>query len=113
MRFALIFLAACYSPSARDWPDTDAVGPSSVSLAITIMGPGRITIVDVGTCDSATAPHGQCTFMVPPNAMRELQAAATQEDHPFVSWSQGCMGMTATCSVLPVMSPTQVGAKFQ
>jgi len=113
MRFWLVLLAACYSPSTRDWSSVDAPATTNVSLSITIMGPGQVTIVDVGTCDSDTAPHGQCTYMVPANATRELEAAATHEDHPFAGWTQACTGKATTCSVLPVTSPTQVGAKFQ
>ena len=106
----LVVVAACYSPTARDWLSTDA--NAGVALTVTIMGEGRVTIVDVGTCDSATAPHGTCTFTVAGGATRELQAAATTEDHPFSGWTQGCSGKATSCSLV-VMSPTQVGAKFQ
>lgn len=110
MRALLLFVAACYSPTARDWVSTDA--NPDVTLTVTIMGQGKVTITDVGACDSDTAPHGTCTFMVPATGTRELQAAATNEDHPFMSWTQGCSGKSTTCSLV-VMSPTQVGAKFQ
>jgi hypothetical protein len=118
MRAALaaMFLAACYAPDARGWtdPGPDAPpAPAMISLTVTIMGPGRITVEDVGTCDSKTAPHGTCSFNVPANAMRQLQATPTNEDHPFSGWTQACTGKVATCSLLLVTSPTQVGAKFQ
>ncbi len=108
---ATAVLAACYSPDARQWSDTDA--STAISLTVTIMGAGKVTVVDVGTCDSATAPHGICTFAVPAEQMRELDASATKEDHPFAGWSMACTGEVATCSLAPVTSPTQVGAKFE
>lgn len=110
MRAALLMLAACYSPTARDWASTDA--NPDVALTVTIMGEGKVTIADVGACDSATAPHGMCTFTVPGGMTRQLQAAATNEDHPFSGWTQGCSGKSTSCSLV-VMSPTQVGARFQ
>jgi hypothetical protein len=113
MRIALAALAvaACYSPDHRNWGNPDAT--TAVSLTVTIMGAGQVTVDNVGTCDSETAPHGTCTFSVPASAMQTLEAAATKEDHPFVGWTLACTGKTVSCSLLPVMSPTQVGAKFQ
>lgn len=135
-------LAGCYSPDARDCTVTCAASsqcltgqvcgtdgfcaapkvaghcstidaaPQEVDLTITIDGSGRVTVETVGTCDDS-APHHACTFHVPANTTRILDATAKDEDHPFVSWSQACTGASPSCSLVPVTSPTQVGAKFQ
>lgn len=101
---AALVMAACYSPDHRDWTSLDAA--TSVRLTVTIMGSGQVTVDNVGTC-----AHPTCTFDVPARSTLMLQAAATNEDHPFDGWTQACTGKDDTCSVL-VMSPTQVGAKF-
>lgn len=103
---AFVLLAACYSPESRQWTTTDAALP--ITLVVNITGPGQVTIADVGTCS-----QDHCMFAVPANTQRELEATATKEDHPFQQWTMTCTGTDVTCALLPVMSPTQVGAKFQ
>ncbi len=137
-----VLLAGCYSPDARDCTVSCAASsqclagqvcgadgfcaapkvaghcspidaaPAEVMLSITIEGSGSVTIETVGTCDDS-APHHTCTFPVTAHTLRVLDAIAKDEDHPFASWSQACTGSAATCSLVPVTSPTQVGAKFQ
>ncbi len=136
-------LAGCYSPDARDCTvtctaaaqcvagqtcgaDGFCAAPSvaghcsrldaaaqQIALAITIQGSGRVTVDSVGTCDADTAPHQTCTFVVPANALRVLDAIASDQDQAFVTWTQACAGSQPTCALVPVMSPTHVGAKFQ
>jgi hypothetical protein len=101
----LVLLAACYSPEARQWT-TDA--PATVTLVVTITGSGHVTIGDLGTCSEP-----RCSYTVPASQRIELDANAVKEDHPFAQWSMSCTGTDSTCSLTPVMSPTQVGAKFQ
>lgn len=108
MRAALaaLALAACYSPDHRGWGNPDAT--TAVSLTVTIMGAGQVTVEGVGTCAKPS-----CTFDVPAQSMLKLDASATKEDHPFQGWTQGCSGTTASCSLPPVMTNTLVAAKFE
>ncbi len=102
----------CAAPQVAGHCSPIDAAPQEVDLTITIAGSGRVTVETVGTCDDS-APHHACTFRVAASTPRTLDAIAKDEDHPFVSWSEGCAGSSATCTLVPVTSPTQVGAKFQ
>lgn len=136
-------LAGCYSPDAVDCtvecsaadqcadgqicgPDKfcaapDVAGmcnsqntdePQSVSLVITIEGKGRVTVDGAGTCDSDGPSQGNCMFSVTAGVMRQLKALENK-DREFISWTSTCSGSSSTCTLTPVMSLTQVGAKFE
>jgi hypothetical protein len=89
------------------------LGLTALSLSIVIDGSGRVAVDELGACDSDTAPHHTCTFTVMARTTRTLSALANNEEHPFQSWAQACTGTSPSCSVVPVISPTLVEAKFQ
>ncbi|NVB79209.1 MAG: hypothetical protein HOV81_12480 [Kofleriaceae bacterium] len=95
--------------------DNGAGGPA-VRLVIAIMGKGKVTVEDIGSCDSeessGSGPAGQCTFMVPMGVARELEAIEAH-DKEFEFWSQGCLGTAHSCMVTPTLASTTVGAKFE
>jgi hypothetical protein len=103
----LVLVAACYSPDSRQWGNTDG-GGSPVILVVNISGPGKVTIDNVGTCGEP-----RCMYVIPGNTQRQLVATPANEEHSFQQWTMSCSGEVATCSVVPVFSPTQVGAKFE
>jgi hypothetical protein len=86
--------------------------PQSVTLMVTISGHGKVTIDKVGTCDSESPSQGTCMFAVLANVMQKLKAVENN-DREFVSWTSTCSGSSSTCTVTPVTSLTQVGARFE
>jgi hypothetical protein len=86
--------------------------PQSVLLMISIEGRGKITVEDVGSCDTDGPQAGACMFSVTPNLTRQLKAIE-KDDREFISWTSVCSGTATSCSVTPVMALTQVGAKFE
>jgi len=86
---------------------------TTLSLSIVIMGSGSVAVDELGACDSYTAPNHTCTFTVMARTTRMLSAIANNEEHPFKSWAQACTGTSASCSLVPVISPTVVEAKFE
>ena len=87
-------------------------GPQSVSLVVTIEGMGKVTVDELGSCDSADAVNGQCTFTVPSGVVQTLKAIEKSESE-FLSWTSTCSGSSSTCTFAAVMPLTQVGAKFE
>ncbi|HEY5951381.1 MAG TPA: hypothetical protein VIV40_38070 [Kofleriaceae bacterium] len=83
-----------------------------ISLTITIEGHGKVTIDGVGTCDSESPNEGVCTYAVAAGVARQLKAMPAK-DREFISWTSTCTGSQSTCTLTPVMSLTQVGAKFE
>jgi hypothetical protein len=51
-------------------------------------------------------------FAVLENVMQKLKAVENN-DREFVSWTSTCSGSSSTCTVTPVTSLTQVGARFE
>lgn len=86
--------------------------PETVALAITIEGHGKVSIEQVGMCDSESPSAGLCTFSVMPGVAQQLKAVENK-DREFVSWTATCSGTSETCRLTPVMALTQVGAKFE
>lgn len=86
---------------------------TALSLSVVIDGSGRVTVDELGTCDSDTAPHHTCMFTVMARTTRMLSAIASNDEHPFSSWAQACSGTSPSCSLVPVISPTVVEAKFE
>jgi hypothetical protein len=86
--------------------------PNSVTLVVTISGSGKVTVGDIGTCDSDDASQGSCMFAVTANVVQQLEAIENK-DREFISWTSTCSGSSTTCTVTPVTSLTQVGAKFE
>ncbi len=142
MKAALVAaLAGCYSPDVKDCTvkcaspydcgDGQVCGSdgmcasqklaghcadlslTAVSLSIVIQGSGRVAVDDLGSCDSDSAPDHTCTFTVMARTTHMLSAIANNEEHPFSSWSQACTGTSPSCSLVPVISPTVVEAKFE
>lgn len=81
-------------------------------LSVVIEGHGKVSIEMVGTCDSEGPQEGNCTFPVPTGVALQLNAVASK-DREFISWTSTCSGTLKTCTLMPVMALTQVGAKFQ
>jgi hypothetical protein len=86
--------------------------PQSVSLVVVIAGHGKITIDNVGNCDSDDGSMGACTFAVAPGIARQLKAVENK-DREFVSWTMTCSGSQSSCMLTPVDAITQVGARFE
>jgi hypothetical protein len=86
--------------------------PQMVSLTIAIEGEGKVTVDGSGTCDSKGPSQGSCMFNVTAGVARQLKAMPGK-DREFVSWTATCTGTSSTCAITPVMSLTQVGAKFE
>jgi hypothetical protein len=83
-----------------------------VALRVTLAGPGKVTIDSVGLCDSESAETNACMFSVQNGVTLSLKAQA-KHDREFEAWSGGCSGSDESCSLTPVTSLTEVGAKFE
>lgn len=86
--------------------------PPLVDVQLSIEGNGRISITDVGSCDTREAPDGVCMFSIEQYKAYELEAVETS-DSEFITWIRACAGDARTCEFMPVMPLTLVGAKFQ
>ena len=104
----------CAAPSVAGHcggPDGGMVS-SLVSLRVRLEGPGKVTVDEVGLCDSETADSKACMFSVHKGVALHLKAQA-KHDREFVEWTIGCSGSDETCSLTPVTGLTEVGAKFE
>lgn len=104
----------CAAPSVAGHCSVIDAPPAEmpIALSVVIMGPGKISVEDIGVCSSDTAPHGTCTFSVPARMARQLRAIQLKEDKSFQGWTMGCSGSQDTCELTPVMAVT-VGARFE
>ena len=99
----------CASPTVAGHCVENGIAPDAmalqVPLQISVTGPGKVSVAEVGSCESS------CAYTVPANMQIELKAIAGG-DSKFVAWTETCAGSEKSCWVTPTPPMTIVSAVF-